>query len=87
MSARRANVMAPEVRYCLSKTEAAAYIGLSVPTFEALLRKGLMPAPKVAEGRRIWVKSQVELAALNLPEDALVQVADIEDAEAARWAM
>lgn len=44
----------------LSRTEAAAYIGVSPSLFDILVKDGEMPRPKAIRSRRIWDRWQVD---------------------------
>jgi predicted DNA-binding transcriptional regulator AlpA len=52
----------------LSRTEAAALIGVSPTTFDKLVADGRMPRPKAIDARRVWDRLKVENAFANLPE-------------------
>ena len=86
MSARRDSIIAPSDRIGLSRMEAAAYIGVSTPTFDQMVRRGLMPAAKVFGARRIWDRRQIEQHFANLP-DATIDSEILDEQEAAKWAM
>lgn len=38
----------------LNRAEAAAFVGVGTTLFDRLVQKGLMPRPKLIEGRRVW---------------------------------
>ena len=46
----------------LSRTEAAAYIGVSPSLFDAMVRDGRMPRPKQVNARTVWDRKRVGLA-------------------------
>ena len=52
----------------LPRESAAEYIGLSVPTFELLVRQAKAPAPRQLSGRRVgWLRSELDAWAEALP--------------------
>jgi predicted DNA-binding transcriptional regulator AlpA len=56
----------------LSRTEAAAYIGVSPSLFDAMVKDGRMPQPIPINSRRVWdrVKLDTAFEALDdTPED------------------
>ena len=52
----------------LSRTEAAAYVGISPSTFDGLVKDGRMPQPKRINSRTIWDRRQVDRAFDALPQ-------------------
>ena len=52
----------------LSKTEAAAYLGVSVYSFDGLVARGQMPQPKTVGGRWIWDRLALDRAFESLPD-------------------
>ena len=50
--------------------QAAAYVGVSLSTFERMTRKGVMPKPRMFPGfqRVVWLRPDLEEAMLRLPE-------------------
>jgi predicted DNA-binding transcriptional regulator AlpA len=46
----------------LSRTEAAAYIGVSPSLFDAMVNDGRMPQPIAINSRRVWDKVKVDRA-------------------------
>lgn len=53
----------------LRRTEAAAYIGVSVSMFDWMIAQGLMPKPKRVGGRVIWDRLKVDEAFTAIPGD------------------
>lgn len=51
----------------LSRTEAAAFVGVSPTTFDKLVADGRMPRPKAIDARRVWDRVEVERAFGSLP--------------------
>lgn len=51
----------------LSRPQAAAYVGVSPNTFDAMIRDGLMPGPKRARARVLWDRHQLDAAFDELP--------------------
>jgi predicted DNA-binding transcriptional regulator AlpA len=56
-------------RLGLSRVEAAEYIGVSARLFDELVQDGQMPQPKMIKSRRVWMRSKLEKAFAELPED------------------
>jgi predicted DNA-binding transcriptional regulator AlpA len=46
----------------LSRTEAAAYIGVSPTLFDEMVRDGRMPRPKQVNARTVWDRKRVDIA-------------------------
>lgn len=46
----------------LSRTEAAAYIGVSPTLFDEMVQDGRMPRPKQVNSRTVWDRRRVDLA-------------------------
>lgn len=77
--ARHDNMTAVEVRpsplppSCpprgLSRTEAAAYIGVSPSMFDIMVGDGRMPKPKKVNARTIWDRLALDAAFTDLPDD------------------
>lgn len=53
----------------LSRPEAAAFIGVSLPTFTEMVQDGRMPQPKCIGSRRVWNRREVEASFAALPDD------------------
>lgn len=51
----------------LDRVEAAAFIGVSMTLFDQLVREGSMPQPRMAKGRLVWHRTEVEKAFSALP--------------------
>lgn len=51
----------------LCREVAAAYIGVSGTKFDEMIRESVMPKPRVHRGRRLWDRSELDLAFSNLP--------------------
>jgi predicted DNA-binding transcriptional regulator AlpA len=66
----------------LSRTEAAAYIGVSATLFDEMVKDGRMPRPKQVNARTVWDRRRVDLAFDALDEQ---DGGSAEGAEAARW--
>jgi predicted DNA-binding transcriptional regulator AlpA len=54
----------------LSRTEAAAYVGVSPSKFDELVKDRRMPAPKRVDTRTIWDRVKVDAAFDALPDEA-----------------
>lgn len=52
----------------LSRTEAAAYIGVSPTLFDNLVRDGRMPPPKRINARTIWDRKELDRAFELIPD-------------------
>jgi predicted DNA-binding transcriptional regulator AlpA len=52
----------------LSRTEAAAYLGVSPCLFDQLVTDGRMPKPKAINKRLVWDRLALDLAFEQLPE-------------------
>lgn len=46
----------------LSRTEAAAYIGVSPTLFDKMVNDGRMPRPKQVNARTVWDRRRIDLA-------------------------
>lgn len=53
----------------LSREEAAAYVGVSPTTFDAMIKSNAMPKPKHIGRRRVWDRRQIDLAFEALPDE------------------
>lgn len=53
----------------LSRTEAAAYIGVSPSLFDAMVKDGRMPGAKRINSRRVWDRKRLDAAFDVLPGD------------------
>ena len=53
----------------LSRRQAAAYVGVSPTTFDAMVADGRMPKPKHIGARRVWDRRRVDEAFDELPGD------------------
>lgn len=60
----------------LSRAQAAAYVGVSATTFDALVRERLMPAPKRLRNRVLWDRLALDEAFAELPDDGEPRVDD-----------
>lgn len=52
----------------LSRPQAAAYIGVSVSTFDIMVSDGRMPKPKRINARIVWDRHRLDEAFAALPE-------------------
>lgn len=66
----------------LSRTESAAYIGVSPTLFDEMVRDGRMPRPKQVNARTVWDRRRLDIAFDALQEQ---DGGTAEDAEADRW--
>ena len=53
----------------LGRVEAAAAVGISATTFDALVAAGRMPRPRVINSRRVWDVDELRAAFKCLPRD------------------
>jgi hypothetical protein len=53
----------------LSRIEAAAYIGISPPLFDEMVKDGRMPPAKTINSRKVWDRLGVDIAFNALPSD------------------
>lgn len=65
---RRSEVPLPCEPIGLSRCESAAYVGVSAPKFDEMVKAGQMPGPKVIGSRRIWDREALKAAFKALPE-------------------
>lgn len=55
---------------CMSRIEAARYLGVSPTLFDSLIEKGTIPrAKKISEGRVIWDRVALDMAVNELPDN------------------
>lgn len=57
------------VVFGLGRTEAAAAIGISGPTFDTLVQRGMMPKPHLIATRKIWDVDELRAAFKALPRE------------------
>jgi len=53
----------------LRRVQASLFVGISAAHFDKLVDDGLMPAPRIAAGVKIWLRSELEYALLELEQD------------------
>lgn len=53
----------------LSRTQAAAYINVSPPTFDRLVAEGVMPRPRRLRGCKIWDRLDLDAHFARVPYD------------------
>lgn len=64
----RADILPPSLPpRGLSRTQAAAYIGVSPGLFDEMVRDGRMPGPKRINARTVWDRNQLDAAFEALP--------------------
>jgi hypothetical protein len=59
----------------LSRTEAAAYVGVSASLFDVTVKDGRMPLPKRINARTIWDRHRLDAAFLALPDEGECEAA------------
>ena len=52
----------------LSREQAAAYVGVSVAIFDAMVKDGRMPKPKAINSRNVWDLTKLDAAFDLLPD-------------------
>lgn len=57
------------VLFGLNRVEAAAAIGVSGNTFDALVESGQMPRPRLIGTRKVWDVDELRAAFKSLPRD------------------
>jgi hypothetical protein len=62
----------------LSRELAAAYLGISAGTFDALVAEGLLPSPKRLKRRRIWDRLALDRAFAMIPDENGIIIASDE---------
>jgi predicted DNA-binding transcriptional regulator AlpA len=55
----------------LSRSEAAAYVGISPSLFDEMVKDGRMPSPKCINARRVWDRREIDDAFAQLPTDGV----------------
>lgn len=55
----------------LDRAQAAAYVGVSISKFDAMVLDGRMPPAKRIDGRRVWSRPALDKAFADLPDDAV----------------
>jgi len=53
----------------LCREVAAAYIGVGATKFDQMVRDSSMPKPRIHGGRRLWDRSELDVAFSELPHD------------------
>lgn len=53
----------------LSRSAAAAYVGVGTTLFDEMVRDGRMPSPKRINGRRVWDRVLLDKAFDALPDE------------------
>jgi predicted DNA-binding transcriptional regulator AlpA len=56
----------------LSRTEAAAYIGVSTSLFDEMVKDGRMPPPKRINSRTVWDRHSIDAAFEALPTKDMI---------------
>ncbi len=51
----------------LGREIAAAYIGVGSTKFDQMVKDGAMPRPRIHGARRLWDRSELDIAFSNLP--------------------
>jgi hypothetical protein len=67
--ARRLDLLPPTLApRGLSRTESAAYIGVSASLFDIMVGDGRMPGPKRINARTVWDRKKLDAAFEALPD-------------------
>jgi hypothetical protein len=53
----------------VNREQAAAYIGVSPSLFDAMVKDGRMPLPKVINSRKVWDRQRLDEAFSALPDE------------------
>ena len=69
----------------LSRTMAAAYLSISPALFDAMVKDGRMPSPKIINSRLVWDRKRLDTAFDALPERDGGGGADPDDDGWADW--
>lgn len=56
------HALEPSERRCFNRREAASYVGVSVGTFDKLMRQAVLPAPVELLGRKVWDRHALDIA-------------------------
>lgn len=68
--ARRAEIASQlPVVFGLDRLQAAASIGVSATTFDALVQQKAMPTPRLINSRKVWDVDEIRAAFKTLPKD------------------
>ena len=59
----------PTYSAAMRRAHAALHIGISATHFDKLVNAGIMPAPRLAGGVKLWLRSELEFALLELEQD------------------
>ncbi len=85
MARARGSINCPRDPIGLSQEEASALIGVGATLFARMVGDGRMPAPRKADGRRIWDADEVILAFRRLPRDLPAGAIIGQDEDADPW--
>ena len=67
---RRAEIAASlPIVFGLDRLQAAASIGVSATTFDALVGRKVMPTPRLINSRKVWDVDELRSAFKSLPKD------------------
>jgi len=53
----------------LCREVAAAYIGIGGTKFDQMVKEGTMPKPRIHGGRKLWDRSELDVAFSDLPHE------------------
>lgn len=53
--------------FAVSRTQAAALLGVSPSHFDSLVAEGIMPQPRELRGRVVWAADEIRAAFLAIP--------------------
>lgn len=56
------HALEPSERRCFNRREAASYVGLSVGSFDKLVRQAVLPGPIEFLGRKVWDRHALDRA-------------------------
>jgi predicted DNA-binding transcriptional regulator AlpA len=65
----REPLVQPHLRLGLSRTEAAEYVGVGVSLFDEMVADRRMPPAKQINSRKVWMRTKIEKAFAELPDE------------------
>ena len=73
------------IRRGLGESEAAIYLSLSASFFRDLVKRGVMPPPRLIGKRRVWDVEELDIAFKALPHETSGLAANQADLGANSW--
>jgi predicted DNA-binding transcriptional regulator AlpA len=62
LTAKLIHALPQSERRCFDRKEAASFVGVSIGTFDKLVRGGELPQPILLRGRKVWDRRSLETA-------------------------